>query len=86
MIHTFSMTLHTYCHHKMRKMITTSKRMMVTRQPIRTDVLLSSGKRGFDVTVLTSARHPNNSAEFVSCREFGTCVFINTIHLDTAYL
>lgn len=48
------MTLHTYCHHRMRKMITTSRRMMVTKQPIRMEVLLSSGGRGFEVTVLVS--------------------------------
>lgn len=57
-IRTFSRTLHTYCHHRMRKMITTSRRMMVTRQPIRTDVLLSSGGRGFNVTVLASVKQP----------------------------
>lgn len=41
----------------MKKMITTSRRMMVTKQPIRMDVLLSSGGRGFEVTVLASVKH-----------------------------
>lgn len=39
---TFSSTLHTHWHHRMRKMMTTSRRMMVTRQPIRTGVFPSS--------------------------------------------
>lgn len=40
---TFSRTLQTYWHQRMRKMMMTKSRMMVTRQPIRTGVLLLSG-------------------------------------------
>lgn len=40
---TFSSTLQTYWHQRMRKMMMTSSRMMVTRQPIRMAVFLSSG-------------------------------------------
>lgn len=39
---TFSRTLQTYWHQRMRKMMMTRSRMMVTRQPIRMGVLLSS--------------------------------------------
>lgn len=39
---TFSSTLQTYWHQRMRKMMMTKSRMMVTRQPIRMGVLLSS--------------------------------------------
>lgn len=40
---TFSSTLQTYWHQRMRKMMMTSSRMMVTRQPIKMAVFLSSG-------------------------------------------
>lgn len=55
--HTFSMTLHTYWHHRIRKMITTSRRIIVTKQPIRIDVLPSSGEPVFDGVVWSSAKH-----------------------------
>lgn len=40
---TFSSTLQTYWHQRMRKMMMTNSRMMVTRQPIRMGVFPSSG-------------------------------------------
>ena len=40
---TFSSTLQTYWHQRMRKMMMTNSRMMVTRQPIRMAVFSTSG-------------------------------------------
>lgn len=61
------MTLHTYCHQRMRKMMTTSRRMMVTKQPIRMEVWLSSGGWGFDVTVLVSRTHHSRVSHTELC-------------------
>lgn len=45
---TFSSTLQTHWHHRMRKMMMTNRRMMVTRQPMRMGVFPSSEVLLFD--------------------------------------